>query len=189
MPKSAAWRFFRSDRPAWGGFDAPHGAKGGRMSDTESPITDQTQTEDEQPNGAPVDWKEMARKWEKLAKQNKGAADELAALKASQMTEQEKLEQRAKDAEALVAQYRADEQRREDAAQVATATGVPLSLLLHCASREDMEQFAADFERETHITSAPPAPKTRIIRSGDGSKEATRDLFEDFMTKNFNNRG
>lgn len=154
------------------------------MSDLDNPTNEQPTNDEEQPQGAPVDWKEMARKWEKLAKQNKGAADELATLKAAQMTEQERLEKRAADAEALVAQYRADEQRREDAAQVATATGVPLSLLLHCASREDMEQFATEYEQATHVPSAPPAPSSRIVRSGEG-KTSTRDLFNEFMTQNF----
>lgn len=42
------------------------------------------------PSGDGTDWKAMARQWESRAKENKGAAEELAALKASQMTEQEK---------------------------------------------------------------------------------------------------
>ena len=42
-----------------------------------------------------TDWQAMARKWETRAKENKSAADELAALKASQMTEQEKAVQAA----------------------------------------------------------------------------------------------
>lgn len=154
------------------------------MSDLENPTNEQPTNDEEQPQGAPVDWKEMARKWEKLAKQNKNAADELAALKAAQMTEQERLAKRAEDAEKLVEQYRADEQRREDAAQIATETGVPVSLLLHCASREDMEQFATDYKRETHVSSAPPAPSSRIVRGGEG-KTSTRDLFNEFMTQNF----
>ncbi|MFF9910624.1 hypothetical protein [Streptomyces sp. NPDC013457] len=46
-----------------------------------------------QPSGTPgeeTDWKARAREWERRAKDNKTAADELAALKASQMSEQEK---------------------------------------------------------------------------------------------------
>ena len=34
-----------------------------------------------------TDWKARARKWEKRAKENSAAADELAKLKESQMTE------------------------------------------------------------------------------------------------------
>lgn len=46
-----------------------------------------------QPSGPPgeeTDWKARAREWERRAKDNKTAADELAALKASQMSDQEK---------------------------------------------------------------------------------------------------
>lgn len=155
------------------------------MSDTDNPTIEQPTTNDEAPHGADIDWREMARKWEKLAKANKGAADELAALKASQMTEAEKLTKRAEDAEALVAQYRAEEERRENAAQVATKTGVPLSLLLHCATRDDMEQFAQEYAASTHVSSAPPAPTARIIRSNSGAGASNRDLFTEFMSTNF----
>lgn len=41
-------------------------------------------------SGEEPDWKALARQWEKRAKDNRGAAEELAALKASQMSEQEK---------------------------------------------------------------------------------------------------
>ncbi|WP_430376703.1 hypothetical protein [Streptomyces sp. B1-3] len=41
-------------------------------------------------SGTEPDWKALARQWEKRAKDNKDAVDELAALKASQMTDQEK---------------------------------------------------------------------------------------------------
>ncbi|MFJ5143303.1 hypothetical protein [Streptomyces sp. NPDC088707] len=42
------------------------------------------------PNGDGTDWKAEARKWEQRAKDNKGAADELATLRAANQTEQEK---------------------------------------------------------------------------------------------------
>lgn len=42
-----------------------------------------------------TDWKAAARKWETRAKENKTAADELATLKAAQMSEQEKAVQAA----------------------------------------------------------------------------------------------
>jgi hypothetical protein len=40
--------------------------------------------------GDTTDWKALARQWEKRAKENKDAAGELATLKASQMSDQEK---------------------------------------------------------------------------------------------------
>lgn len=156
------------------------------MSDTteQEPTTTQEPTATEEPHGAEVDWKAESRKWEQRAKANKAAADELEQLKASQMSDTEKLVKRAEDAEALVKQYQAKEQHGADAAEVAADTGVPVSLLLHCGTREDMEQFAKEYARETHVSSAPPAPSSRIVRGGEG-KTSTRDLFNDFMTQNF----
>lgn len=156
------------------------------MSDTteQEPTTTQEPTVTEEPHGAEVDWKAESRKWEQRAKANKAAADELEQLKASQMSDTEKLVKRAEDAEALVKQYQAKEQHDADAAEVAADTGVPVSLLLHCGTREDMEQFAKEYAKETHVSSAPLAPNSRIVRGGEG-KTSTRDLFTDFMTQNF----
>lgn len=60
---------------------------------------------------ATTDWKARyeealahSREWEKRAKANKCAADELAALKESQLTETEKLTKRAQDAEKKLAE-------------------------------------------------------------------------------------
>ncbi|MFD4523258.1 hypothetical protein ACFWP7_04850 [Streptomyces sp. NPDC058470] len=56
-------------------------------------------------SGTEPDWKSESRKWEKRAKDNSDAADELARLKASQMSEQEKAvseaEQRGRTAAAI----------------------------------------------------------------------------------------
>ena len=61
---------------------------------------------------AETDWKakyesmrEHMRDWEKKAKANQSAADELEQLKAAQMTEQEKAIARAEQAEAELATY------------------------------------------------------------------------------------
>lgn len=57
--------------------------------------------------GDATDWKAKARQWESRAKENKTAAEELAALKTSQMTEQEKAvtEAEAKGRTAAAAEY------------------------------------------------------------------------------------
>ena len=72
--------------------------------------TNKKMDEQAEPNGEaaqPIDWeakynelKKHSREWEKLAKQRKGAADELAALKESQMSESEKLQKQLADATA-----------------------------------------------------------------------------------------
>ena len=155
------------------------------MSDTENPAFETEQTTEESPHGEDIDWKAQSRKWEKLAKQNKDAADELAALKASQMTEQEKLQERVEKAEALVRQYEEAEQHRTDAADVSKKTGVPVSLLMHCGTRDDMEQFAGEYAKETRVPSAPPAPNTRIVRPNNSGGTNAREMFQQFMESNF----
>lgn len=51
-----------------------------------------------------TDWKAEARKWELRAKENKNAADELATLKQSQLTDQQKVEERISQMEKRTAE-------------------------------------------------------------------------------------
>jgi len=78
-------------------------------------------------SGSEPDWKALARQWEKRAKDNKDAVDELTALKASQMTDQEKA---VTDAEKRGRTAAAIEHGKELAAArfeaAATRTGVDL---------------------------------------------------------------
>lgn len=153
---------------------------------------DVTTTEEptEEPQGAEVDWEakykeavEQSRKWEGRAKANKEKADRWDAYQQEGMTEAEKLAKRAEAAEARLAEYEAEEQRRKDAAEVAEKTGVPVSLLMHCADRADMEAFSKEYASATKVPTAPPAPESRINR-GNGAKPSTADQFAD-MAENF----
>lgn len=157
------------------------------MSDTEATTTTTDQQPTEAPHGTEIDWKAEARKWEDRAKKNKDAADELERLKTAQMSDTEKLVKRAEDAERLVSEYQAREQHSNDATEIAAKTNVPYSLLVHCGTREDMEQFAKEYAAANHVSSAPPAPQSRIRRSTDGTNvEPTRAQFQDFMNQYFN---
>jgi hypothetical protein len=69
-------------------------------------------------------WKGLSRKHERTAKDNKSAADELAQLKDSQKTEQERLNDRLAAAEVKLAQYRTREVRN----QAASEAGLPADL-------------------------------------------------------------
>lgn len=60
--------------------------------ETETQDTVETETETATNDG--IDWKAKAREWEKRAKDNKSAADELASLKDSQKTAEQKFEER-----------------------------------------------------------------------------------------------
>ena len=92
-----------------------------------------------------VNWKAEARKWEARAKANRATAQKL---------------------EEQVRQYERERQRESDVSEVAKETGVPASVLGVCTSREQMEQLAAEYVKESapHIPSGLPAPETRIVR-------------------------
>ena len=146
-----------------------------------------TQEPTQEPQGTEVDWEakykeavEQSRKWEGRAKANKDKADRWDAQQQEGMTEVEKLTKRAEEAEAKLAAYEAETQRRTDAAKVSEKTGVPAGLLLHCADRADMEAFAKEYASETKVPAAPKAPESRIQR-GDGAKTSTRDKFASYF--------
>jgi len=121
------------------------------------------------------DWKaeyekmrDHMRDWEKKAKANQGAADELEKLKSEQMTEQEKAIARAEAAENELAAIKAEQARTDAAMRIANSTGVPLEMLLFCTDEEAMTDFAKTYAKETHVSSAPSAlGGSRIIRGND----------------------
>lgn len=147
--------------------------------------TDQTIVDELQGTDT-TDWKAEARKWESRAKENKAAKDELDALKAAQMTEQEKLVKRAEEAEAALAAANARIQHAQDVAEVAAQSGVPTQLLEFCADREAMEKFAEQYGvNSAPVHSAPSAPSTRLIR--DTAKQPTNgDVFAELVAPLFN---
>ena len=77
-----------------------------------SDITGPTPPAEPNGNGEEIDWEAKykealghSRDWEKKAKANKAAADELEKLKESQMSETEKAAKRTQELEAQVAAY------------------------------------------------------------------------------------
>jgi len=83
-----------------------------------------------------IDWKAKAREWESRAKANKTAADELAALKQSQMSEQERL------AAQLTEAQQAAEVARAEALRYRVATKFRIA-------DEDAELFLTGRDEET----------------------------------------
>ena len=154
---------------------------------------------DEQPKAEPhgeaetqheTDWKAEARKWEQRAKENKSAADELEALKQSQLTEQQKAEQRAERAESELAALKAEKQHATDAREVAEKTGAPLSMLECCTDRDAMEKLAKAYaDEQQKLAQTPAAPKarpSRVVR--DAAPVDNRDIFAQFMNDTFTKR-
>ena len=118
-----------------------------------------------------------SREWEKRAKDNKTAADELQQLKEAQLSEAEKTAKHIKELEAA---YEAEKQQNEWKTQVSKETGVPIALL-HGSTLEEMQangKALADYIAEktkpkVHASSEsnqPPAPS-------DTSGDWLRDQF------------
>ena len=155
-------------------------------------MADETTTVQEPEGAEGTDWKakyeEMRghmRDWEKKAKVNQGAADELEKLKAAQMTEQEKANARADKAESELAALKAEQARTDAAMRISTETGVPLEMLLYCADEEAMAEFSKAYAKETHVSSAPSAlGGSRIIRGNDTPK-SNGEIFADFAQQFF----
>lgn len=81
----------------------------------ETPSTDPAQGEPApEPQPTPeVDWKAKAREWERRAKENKSAADELATIRESQKSEAQKAADRLAEAERKAADAEARAVRRD----------------------------------------------------------------------------
>lgn len=84
----------------------------------------------------PVDWRakyeaaiKHSREWESRAKANKDAADELAQLKESQLSETEKLTRRAEKAERELSALKTANQLNAWKSAASERYGVPVSLL------------------------------------------------------------
>lgn len=162
--------------------------------------TNKKMDEQAEPNGEaaqPVDWeakynelKKHSREWEKLAKQRKGAADELAALKESQMSEAEKLQKQLADATARADALQAEKDRTAWVNEAAEATGVPADLLslISASDRDDLMSKAEGLKDRY----AAPNTATVPVVLGDGKhadiKEtgSAKDDFSRFMQTAFN---
>lgn len=95
--------------------------------------TQEQPVEAQGPHGEPdkpeIDWKATSRKWEQRAKENKNAAEELAALKQSQMSEQEKTQAQLAEAQKKLESYQTAEKLSAWKTQVSKDSGIPADLL------------------------------------------------------------
>ena len=109
-----------------------------------------------------------SREWEKRAKANKTAVDELEQLKGKNMT----AEERAQAAEKRLAEIEATAQQNEWKNQVSKTTGVPADLL-RGDSLEDMQAFAEAVNGFAH-----PKPKAPAVRGQDAQPTAKGESAE-----------
>lgn len=103
----------------------------GNVDPDVEPAQDAAAEGDTQESADSTDWKSEARKWEQRAKDNKSAADELAAIKESQKSESERLSDQLVEATRQVEQIPAK-----------VAEGLRAHLVkLHGITDEDAELF------------------------------------------------
>ena len=134
-----------------------------------------------------TDWKAEARKWEQRAKKSLAAEQELEALKAAQMTEQEKVIARAEKAEQELAELKQEAARLEAAKSISQHEGVPLSLLEYCANEEAMAAFAKEYKANipTQTRHAAGKAKGSNVNKEGGAKVSTREAFAEFASQQF----
>jgi len=119
----------------------------------------------------PVDWKakyeamrQHSRDWEKQAKANQSAADELEQLKAAQLTEQEKAVQRAEKAEAELEQLKAQAAHAQMVADIASKANVPAEVVSMLTGK-DADELAEQVKKLMKLFPAYPT------RTDDGGSE------------------
>ena len=128
-----------------------------------------------------------SRKWEKLAKANKAAADELEELKQSQLSESERLKKQLDAATAELDGLRAANERAAWVAEVSKDTGVPAEVLqiIETSDRDDLAEKAA---RIAGLFSAPSDQgkgQTVPVVIGDGKHADTPEPPTDFIREQF----
>jgi hypothetical protein len=98
-------------------------------------------------------WRALSRKHEAQAKENADAAARLAQIEESTKSETQKAADRAAKAEARVAELEAAAQVAEWKFQVATATGIPATVL----HGDSLEAITAHAQAITALTGVKPA--------------------------------
>ncbi len=121
------------------------------------------------PEGQDVDWKAKyedmrghMREWQSRAESNKAAADELAQLKESQLSETEKLTRRAEKAEKALSDLKAANEIAGWKTAASEKYGVPVSLIN--GSTEDEIDANAEALKKWH----DPEPQGGLPLSGTG---------------------
>lgn len=133
-----------------------------------------------------TDWKakyeamrQHSREWEKKAKDNQGAADELEKLKADQLSEQEKANKRAEKAEAELNELKAKAERAEMIAEVADKANIP-SEVVAMLNGSDADELKAQADRLLKLL---PAYPTRTDNGGSqvAAKKSNADRFAETL--------
>lgn len=147
------------------------------MADETTAVQEGTTTE--------TDWKakyeamrEHSREWEKKARANQSAADELEKQRADSQTEQQRATERAERAEAELEKLKADAERARIVADVSSKHGIPADLVA-MLNGADADELAEQVERiKKALLSAP-------TRTDDGGgRTVAKKSIEDRFAEN-----
>lgn len=105
-----------------------------------------------------TDWKAEARKWEERAKANKAAVDELDKIKESQMTDLQKAQKRAEEAERKAQAIEAKQQRAASVKEAAKIAVVDEDILSMMAGDTPEEIAANAATLKAKISAMPVYP-------------------------------
>lgn len=142
-----------------------------------------TETAAEAPKVEDIDWKAKARDWERRAKENKTAADELAAIKEAQKTEAEKAADTLRAAQAEAEQARASLLRYKTAAEHGITDADDIALFLTGTDEETLTRQAQRLAERSQSDGRPrsPRPDTTQGRQGESGPRSTADSFAEFF--------
>lgn len=148
-------------------------------------MADENTVEQEATTTQETDWKakyesmrEHSRGWEKKAKANQSAADELEKLKADSQTEQQKAMARAERAEAELKKLKDEAERARMVAEVSSSQGVPADLVA-MLNGSDAEELAEQIDRIKRVLLAAPT------RTDDGGgRTVAKKTIEDRFAEN-----
>lgn len=157
--------------------------------------TDQNQQDAGEPHGEQsTDWEAKyreavshSREWEKRAKDNKAAADELEQLKESQMSEQQKAEAKTARLQKELDALKAEKQQTAWRSQVAEETGLPANLIVG-DSLESMQAHAKainEYVESKTVTPGIPAPTNGTVPPENPRSTVADDFRHAFGLINF----
>lgn len=139
-----------------------------RLIDAPSDPGGGSDAEDQNETPQDIDWQAKyndairhSREWEKRAKDNKNAAEELEKLKEASMTEQEKAAKHVKELEDKVASYETAKQQADWKAQVSAETGVPADVI----EGDSLEAMQSHAKRIHELLN--PKPKAPAVHGAD----------------------
>lgn len=145
-------------------------------------VDNQQQAKEQEPE--PTDWESKykaamahSREWEKRAKENQGAADELEKLKADNLSELEKAKSEAQKAKDEAAKLKATQERNEAISKVADAHKVPVEFVSMLSGANE-DELTEQVKRALEVL---PAYPTRTDDGGGKNAAKTKSKADRFF--------